>query len=68
MPLSKIIIKGFKKFKCLELDFNEHFSVLVGENEVGKSTILSAIDIVLNQAVFLPGNTSNSIHFLDTAS
>ncbi|HDJ7774797.1 TPA: AAA family ATPase, partial [Staphylococcus aureus] len=47
MPLSKIIIKGFKKFKCLELDFNEHFSVLVGENEVGKSTILSAIDIVL---------------------
>ncbi|HDL0564119.1 ATP-dependent endonuclease [Staphylococcus aureus] len=63
MSLSKIIIKGFKKFKCLELDFNEHFSVLVGENEVGKSTILSAIDIVLNQAVFLPGNTSYQRYF-----
>ena len=42
-------ILGFKKFKELDVDFNEHVNILVGENEAGKSTILDAIKIVLNQ-------------------
>lgn len=42
-------IKGFKKFKDLNVNFNEHVNILVGENEAGKSTVLDAIKIVLNQ-------------------
>ena len=42
-------IQGFKKFESLYVIFNEHMNILVGENEVGKSTILEAIKIVLNQ-------------------
>ncbi len=47
--ISKLKIKGYKKFKEFEIKFNENLNILVGENEAGKSTILNAIDIVLNQ-------------------
>lgn len=42
-------IEGFKKFTSLDVTFNEHMNILVGENEAGKSTILDAIRIVLQQ-------------------
>lgn len=42
-------IEGFKKFERINISFNEHMNILVGENEAGKSTILEAIKIVLNQ-------------------
>ncbi len=47
--LKAIKIKGFKKFQSLSIEFNEHMNILVGENEAGKSSILDAIRIVLNQ-------------------
>lgn len=42
-------IQGFKKFTSLQVNFNEKMNILVGENEAGKSTILEAIQIVINQ-------------------
>lgn len=42
-------IKGFKKFDSFEMTLNPHMNILVGENEAGKSTILEAIRVVLNQ-------------------
>lgn len=42
-------IEGFKKFYELDVKFNEHMNILVGENEAGKSTIVDAIKVVLNQ-------------------
>ena len=47
--IKNIHIEGFKKFENLNIEFNEHVNILVGENEAGKSTILEAIRIVLNQ-------------------
>ena len=47
--LKALRITGFKKFQSLTFEFNEHMNILVGENEAGKSTILDAIKIVLNQ-------------------
>ena len=44
-------IWGFKKFSHLHVDFNEKTNIIVGENEAGKSTLLEAINIVLNQMV-----------------
>ena len=51
-------IEGFKKFSLLDVRFNEHMNILVGENEAGKSTILDAIKTVLNQQY---RNTDKSI-------
>lgn len=42
-------INGFKKFKQFQMEFNENLNIIVGENEAGKSTILEAIKVVLNQ-------------------
>lgn len=47
--IKSLTIEGFKKFVSLHVDFNEHMNILVGENEVGKSTILDALRTVLNQ-------------------
>ncbi len=57
MKIKEIKIKGFKKFKELNVEFNDDISVIVGENESGKSSLLVALDIVLNQSIF---NRSNS--------
>lgn len=56
MKITALNIWGFKKFKEMKIDFNEHFSVIIGENEVGKSTVLRAIDIILNQSSFYFNN------------
>ncbi|NBD25542.1 ATP-dependent nuclease [Paenibacillus glycinis] len=58
MYIEQLKIKGFKKFKDFTISFNKHINVLIGENEAGKSTILEAIDIALNQKIF--NSTNNS--------
>ena len=47
--VKKLFIDGLKRFNHFDIEFNERLSILVGENEAGKSTILEAIRIVLNQ-------------------
>lgn len=56
MYISELIITGFKKFQEFSIKFNKDVNVLIGENEEGKSTILEAIDVVLNQKYFLNQN------------
>ena len=47
--IKKIIIKGFKLFEDFEMYFNSGTNILIGDNESGKSTILEAIEVVLNK-------------------
>lgn len=47
--IKSILINGFKKFQNFKIDFNASRNIFVGENEAGKSTILDAIKLVLNQ-------------------
>lgn len=47
--IKSLHIEGFRKFSSLDVKFNEHMNILVGENEAGKSTILDALKTVLNQ-------------------
>ena len=39
---------NYKKFASYEIKLNERFNILIGDNEAGKSTILSAVDLVLS--------------------
>jgi len=48
MIIEKLKAFNFKKFTELEIDFKENMNVIVGDNESGKSSILSAIDLVLS--------------------
>lgn len=46
MGIQKIKITNFKCYKeCYEVTFQKGFNILVGRNEVGKSTILEAINL-----------------------
>lgn len=47
--ISKVRISGFKKIRnSFELAFNNLVTILVGDNGVGKSTIVEAIDLALS--------------------
>ena len=58
MIIKALRIKGFKKFRELEVKFNVEISVIVGENKSGKSSLLLALDIALNQSVFNRADSS----------
>lgn len=45
--IEKIKIHNFRRFKDFTVEFDDKINLLIGDNEAGKSTILSAIDFVL---------------------
>ncbi len=47
--IKKIFIKNYKTFEEFDLDLNDDLNILVGDNEVGKSTILEAINLALTK-------------------
>jgi len=48
MKLRKMKLKDFRGYEHLELDFHENMNVIIGRNDVGKSTILDALNIFFN--------------------
>jgi putative ATP-dependent endonuclease of the OLD family len=46
--IRRLVLKNFKRFGALELEFDPELNILVGGNEAGKSSVLQAIDIVLS--------------------
>ena len=58
--VKSLLIKGFKKFEKLHIDFHDRINILVGENEAGKSTVLEALRLVFQQTC---RNSDKSILF-----
>jgi len=51
--LKKLEIKGYKNFKeKFEIEFHEGLNVLVGENGVGKTAVIDAIRLILQEDEF----------------
>ena len=46
--IRRLVLKNFKRFKALEIEFDPELNILVGGNEAGKSSVLQALDIVLS--------------------
>ncbi|MDO9112538.1 MAG: AAA family ATPase [Polaromonas sp.] len=46
--IKKIVLKNFKRFQTLELDFDDELNILIGGNEAGKSSVLQALDLVMS--------------------
>lgn len=55
MKLCKLILKNFRGYESLYIDLNEDINVIIGKNDIGKSTIMEAMDIFFN------GNSSSKI-------
>ena len=48
MLVNSMRLINFKKFKDQVFDFNDDVNIFVGDNNAGKSTVLEALEIVLN--------------------
>lgn len=48
MILQKLYIKGFRNFKEVTVNFNEH-SLVIGANDVGKTNLIHALRILLDR-------------------
>ena len=48
MFISKVKVENFRNLKNFEINLNEGLNVILGENNVGKTNLVSAIRIALN--------------------
>lgn len=69
MYIEKIMIKNYKCFEDQEILFNDRFNLIVGDNGLGKTTILEAICIgisgYLNEVKSLPSSDRKNITLND---
>lgn len=62
MVISKIMLKDFKSYKdTVEIKFGGRFNVIIGENNIGKSTIFEAL--LLWEKCYNESLTSNKKNF-----
>ncbi|MDJ0901467.1 MAG: AAA family ATPase [Xenococcus sp. MO_188.B8] len=45
LSIKKIKLKNLKNFELLEFEPNKNFNIIIGENNIGKSTIFEAIQL-----------------------
>lgn len=48
MKFKKLILENFRGYSKAEIDFDEHMNVIIGKNDIGKSTILEALELFIN--------------------
>lgn len=48
MYINKVKIKNFRNFSEFEVDLNEGLSIIIGENNCGKSNFLEALNLIFN--------------------
>ncbi len=58
MIVKKLILENFRGYKYVEIPFQDGINIIIGRNDVGKSTILEAMDIFF-------GSSKVSIDFSD---
>ncbi|WP_454872084.1 ATP-dependent nuclease [Paraburkholderia xenovorans] len=46
--IKKLILKNFKRYETLEIEFDADLNILIGGNEAGKSSVLQALDLVVS--------------------
>lgn len=51
MKLKKIYLDNFRHFENTVIDFDEKLNVIIGQNDIGKSTVLEALGIFLSNEI-----------------
>lgn len=49
MYLKKLKLQNFRSYKSIEIEFDQNLNVIIGKNDIGKSTVLEALDIFFGQ-------------------
>src|SRR6266851_9976664 len=62
MRISRVSLRNYRAYESLDLDLNSGMNVIVGENNVGKSSLMQAVQFVIS----LPsGNQLSRDHWPD---
>lgn len=48
MKLRKLRLRNFRRYEDVSIEFDNSFNVIIGKNDIGKSTILDALEIFFN--------------------
>ena len=48
MKIAKLELNNFRGYSNISVSFDENFNVIIGRNDIGKSTILEALEIFFN--------------------
>lgn len=48
MKLKKLRLENFRSYRELNINFDDNMNVIIGKNDVGKSTIMEALEIFFN--------------------
>jgi len=60
MTIKSLVLKNFRAYKDIKIDFDSNMNVIIGQNDIGKSTILEALDIFFEGGVVnIEGNDLN---------
>lgn len=51
MKIKSLYLKNFRAYRDVKVEFDEDLNVIIGQNDIGKSTILEALDIFFGQEV-----------------
>ncbi|MGL5655517.1 MAG: ATP-binding protein [Fusobacteriaceae bacterium] len=54
MILKKMRLENFRGYQNARIEFDENLNVIIGKNDVGKSTILEALEIYFNSDIIKP--------------
>ena len=48
MILKSLILNNFRSYQDFKIDFDKNLNVIIGKNDIGKSTLLEALEIFFN--------------------
>lgn len=63
MRINNIILQNFRNYGNLELEFNEHRNIIVGENAQGKTNLIEAIYLAAFAKSFRTNNAGDMVRF-----
>lgn len=51
MKIVKLFVKNFRGLRSIEVTFDENLNIVIGRNDIGKSSILEAMEIFFNNSI-----------------
>jgi AAA15 family ATPase/GTPase len=51
MKIAQLKLTNFRSYRDITVDFSDDFNVVIGRNDIGKSTILEALEIFFNNEI-----------------
>tara|TARA_A100001015_G_scaffold181916_2_gene202514 strand:- start:206 stop:2059 length:1854 start_codon:yes stop_codon:yes gene_type:complete len=65
LKISKLELTNFRGYRNVSVEFDENFNVIIGKNDIGKSTILEALEIFFNNETVKIDIDDHNVHAAD---